>query len=66
LASILLFGGLLAWAVVSVILINRAQPDWTRNPPVPVSKEIMAVAGAVVVTIIVMLIHNWLGVAPWG
>jgi uncharacterized membrane protein len=32
LASFILFGGLLAWAVVEVILINRAQPDWT--PPV--------------------------------
>jgi hypothetical protein len=32
LPSLILFGGLLAWAVVSVILINRAQRDWT--PPV--------------------------------
>lgn len=28
LASIVLFGGLLAWAVGSVILINRAEPQW--------------------------------------
>ncbi|MEF3048163.1 NnrU family protein [Pseudotabrizicola sp. L79] len=66
LASILLFGGLLAWAVVEVIVINRAQPNWTRPAPVPVSKEIMAVVGAVVVTVVIMLIHNWLGVQPWG
>jgi uncharacterized membrane protein len=66
LASVLLFGGLLAWAVVSVILINRAQPDWTRNPPVPVGKEVMAVVGTLVVTAVVMGIHNWLGVQPWG
>lgn len=66
LASILLFGGLLGWAVVSVILINRAQPEWTRPEPAPASKEVMAVVGAVVVTGLVMGIHNWLGVAPWG
>ncbi|WP_348541475.1 NnrU family protein [Sulfitobacter albidus] len=33
LAAIVLFGGLLAWAVAQVILINRAEPDWT--PPAP-------------------------------
>jgi uncharacterized membrane protein len=66
LASVVLFGGLLAWAVVEVILINRAQPDWTRPAPVPARKEIMAVVAAVVVSGIVMLIHNWLGVQPWG
>ena len=64
--SFVLFGGLLIWAVLEVILINRAQPVWTRNPPAPANKEIVAVVAALVVTIIVMLIHNWLGVQPWG
>lgn len=64
--SIVLFGGLLAWAVVSVILINRAQRDWTRPAPAPMGREIGAVVGAVVVTGAIMVVHNWLGVAPWG
>jgi uncharacterized membrane protein len=64
--SIVLFGGLLAWAVVSVILINRAQRDWTRPAPAPLGREIGAVVGAVVVTGAIMAVHNWLGVAPWG
>ncbi|MBL4915649.1 NnrU family protein [Szabonella alba] len=66
LASVILFGGLLAWAVVSVIVINRAQPVWKKPAPAPVSREIMAAVGAVVVMVAVMLIHNWLGVTPWG
>jgi uncharacterized membrane protein len=66
LASIILFGGLLAWAVVSVILINRAQRDWQRPAPVPAKKEITAIVATLVVVVIVMLIHNWLGVQPWG
>lgn len=33
LPSFILFGGLLAWAVVSVILINRQDRDWTRPAP---------------------------------
>lgn len=66
LASIILFGGLLAWAVVSVIVINRSEPAWVRPAPAPAKKEVMAVVGTIVVVVIVMLIHNWLGVPPWG
>ncbi len=65
LPSVILFGGLLAWAVVSVILINRAQREWT--PPVAKpGAEWKAIVGTVVVTLVIMLIHNWLGYQPWG
>jgi uncharacterized membrane protein len=65
LPSFILFGGLLAWAVVSVILINRAQPAWT--PPVAApGAEVKAVVGTVVVLAVIMLVHNWLGYQPWG
>jgi uncharacterized membrane protein len=66
LAAIVLFGGLLAWAVVTVILINRAEPDWVRPAPVPRRKEITALIATAVVVGLVMAIHNWLGVRPWG
>lgn len=65
LPSVVLFGGLLAWAVVSVILINRAQRDWT--PPVAKpGAEWKAIAGTVIVTVVIMLVHNALGYQPWG
>lgn len=66
LASVVLFGGLLAWAVVEVILINKAVPRGPLPQPAPVGKEIGAVVGAVVVLVGIMLVHNWLGVQPWG
>jgi uncharacterized membrane protein len=66
LASVVLFGGILAWAVVEVILINKAEPRPVPPAPAPVGKEIGAVVGAVVVMGVVMMIHNWLGVPPWG
>lgn len=65
LPSVILFGGLLAWAVLSVILINRAQPDWTPPPGRP-GAELKAVVGTVVVLAVLMLVHNWLGYQPWG
>ncbi len=66
LASVVLFGGLLAWAVVEVILINRAEPRPAPNPPAPVGKEIGAVLGAVLVMAAIGWVHNWLGVWPYG
>lgn len=66
LASIILFGGLLVWAIVSVIVINRTSGPWVKNAPAPMAREVMAVVGAVVVTGLVMGAHNWLGYQPWG
>lgn len=65
LASIILFGGLLAWAVTEVIMINRAEPDWT--PPAPAGAKTyirLAVITGVLVAI-VTAIHAWLGVWPF-
>ena len=65
-ASLLLFGGLLAWAVGSVILINRAEPDWT--PPAPAgSKTYIRLAVITVVMLVVITgIHYALGVSPFA
>jgi uncharacterized membrane protein len=65
-ASVVLFGGILLWAVVSVMVINRAVPIWTPPVQAPASREVMAVVGTVAVVGVVMGIHNWLGVQPWG
>lgn len=62
-ASMVLFGGLLLWAVAEILLINRAEPAWTPPPPAPARKELMAVVGTVVVVAVVGLIHGWIG--PW-
>lgn len=64
--SLILFGGLLAWALFEIRLINAQEGAWTPPPRAPVKKEITAVGVTLVVVIVVMLIHNWLGVAPWG
>jgi uncharacterized membrane protein len=66
LQGVILFGGLLAWAVVSVILINRANRDWTRPTPAPLWKEGAALVGAVIVTGAVGWLHGWLGPTPFG
>jgi uncharacterized membrane protein len=65
--SLILFGGLLAWAVVEVILINR-QTDWTRPATAEVSagKEAGAVIGTVVLYGAIAWVHYWMGYPVFG
>ena len=65
-ASFVLFGGLLAWAVVEMIVINRSEPDWVRPAPAPKSKEIAAVVGSLVVYGGIVAVHYWLGYPAFG
>ena len=64
LASIVLCGGMLAWAVVSVILINRAEPWVPPTPGAPKRDAILVVATLVAFGVITG-IHTWLGVSPF-
>lgn len=64
--SFVLFGGLLAWAVIEMIVINKSEPDWTPPAPQPKSREIMALVGSVVVFAVIALIHMWLGYPVFG
>lgn len=66
LASIILFGGMLAWAVISMILINRAEGAWTPPEQAPAKKEIVLVVVTLVMFTVVAGIHITLGVNPFG
>ena len=66
LASIILFGGLLAWAIAEVQVINRAEPEWSPSEPGTIAKDAMFAAISVVLLGIIGAIHNWLGVWPFG
>lgn len=65
LASIILFGGMLAWAVGSVILINRAE-EWVRPEPGEAKKDVVLVVITLVSFTVTALIHTFLGVSPFG
>ncbi|MFV0243900.1 MAG: NnrU family protein [Qingshengfaniella sp.] len=66
LASVVLFGGLLVWAVAEIVLLNRLQPAWTPPSAGPVRKEITSVLATLVLFGIVGWIHGWLGYNPFG
>lgn len=64
--SFILFGGLLAWAIVHARVLSASEGPWTPLPAAPMKKEIVAVVITLVVTCVVMGIHAALGVTPWG
>ena len=67
LPSFVLFGGLLAWAVIEVIVLKRAgvEPDPPKDA-YPVKKEITAVVATIVVFAVIAGVHAWLGYSPFG
>ncbi|MCF6445499.1 NnrU family protein [Nereida sp. MMG025] len=66
LASLILFGGLLAWAIGSARLINAAEGAWVVPDQAPFKKEIVLLVITVVLFTIVSLLHTWAGVYPFG
>lgn len=66
LASIVLFGWMLGWAVLSLILINKAQPTWVRPDVGPVRNDLIYAVVSLLAFGVITYIHTWLGVSPFG
>lgn len=64
LASIILFGGMLVWAIISVILINRAE-TWDRPAPGDKGRDWLFLVITVVTFAVIVGIHMALGVNPF-
>lgn len=64
--SFVLFGGLLAWALGSIVLINAQDGPWTPPARAAKRKEFTYIIATLVIVVIVMGIHYALGVQPWG
>ncbi len=65
-ASFVLFGGLLIWALVEMVVINRAEPDWTPNPKGSIAKDGMFFVASVVLLAVIGYVHGLVGPSPFG
>lgn len=65
LAAIILFGGMLFWAVLEVILINRAE-EWERPLPGEKSKDVLLIVITLIMYIVFTAVHALLGVWPFA
>ena len=64
--SIILFGGLAAWAIAEILLINRRDGARDRPSPVPARNDAILAGGGIVAYVVVVAAHEWLfGFAPF-
>lgn len=63
-ASLILFGGMAVYSVLSMILISRAVP-WQKPEPSGARKEIILVVATLVLYAVITGIHWWLGYNPF-
>lgn len=61
LASIVLFGGMFLWATAEVLVLNRAEPDWTRPEPGNLMGDIRLAVISIVLFAALAGVHYWLG-----
>ena len=57
--SVVLFGGLGAWAIVMIPLLNRRDGEWEKPAPFPIGGDVVVVAIAGVVFFAVRWAHPW-------
>ena len=64
--SFILFGGLGAWAIAEMIVINRAEPNWTPPAKGSIVKDGMFLVASVVLLAVIGFVHTWLGYPTFG
>ena len=62
--SVILFGGLLAWAVAEVIVINRRDGAWQKPAPVGAAKTAVSAGIGLLLTAILLYAHPWISGMP--
>lgn len=65
LASVVLFGGMILWAVAGWIVTNRRNPGHQRWTGGSVAGDLRLLAISVVVFVVIVVIHGWLGPKPF-
>ncbi len=62
--SVVLFGGMSLWALVSIIAINRRDGEWQKPAAVSITKDAMTVVASIALFALVAWLHKWIvGVA---
>lgn len=65
-ASIVLFGGMAAWAVASMLLINMQDGAWDKPKAGPAAGDIKWLVISAGVFAVISGLHIWIGPSPFG
>ncbi len=60
-----LFASLAIWALLEMVVINRASGPWTRPERGPITKDLKLVFVTVMLYAIISFVHFWLGYHPF-
>jgi uncharacterized membrane protein len=63
--SLILFGGLGLWALISIITISRNEGAWVKPAKLATAgRELLSIAIAAILYVILVLIHPWIAGVP--
>lgn len=63
--SLVLFGGIGLWALISIVTINRRDRDWIRPEPAPFSRDLITLLATAALFGLFLYLHPYLfGVSP--
>ncbi len=62
--SALLFGGMIIWAIVEILAINRRDGDYEKPEPAPMKKDVIKVIAAIVVYGVLVFAHPYFTGVP--
>lgn len=65
-AAVMLFSGMIAWAIISMVMISGQEGEWDRPEPGPASGDIKWLVISAVIFAVIVAIHTWFGPAPFG
>ena len=65
LSSIIMFGGLLVWAIMTARIVTAAEPNWTPNTGGTLAKDGVFLVGSIVVLGVIGMVHTLLGKMPF-
>ncbi len=60
LSAVVFFGGMLIWAIVEILMINKQEPTYTPYTDGTARGDVILLVASVIVTIVVLLVHYWL------
>lgn len=66
LPSLILFGGLLVWALVEMQVINRAEGPWQPTETGTVAKDGIFFVASIVLMGVIGFVHGLIGPSPFG
>lgn len=62
--SVILFGGMVIWAVTEIIVINKREGAYVTPQPVPIKKDIIKLLVAIVIYGVVVFAHPYIAGVP--